>query len=237
MVCHGVSRTRQPAAAARQRVRRRCVETDHASRRPRLCRHAARILGSGAESGVRAGKGLGAGRVDAERRPQRGDETRERPESRTADALQQTQRRPHRVPWPRRRRRRRQLRSASGGRSPHHLLCGCLLHLPPSTAPPGPLPLKRRSGWAAATSDGADGRHPALGLGGRLCDEAQLPLRCVHDKGAGPAHVRLHAAVGANVDKAAHLANSAVGLRPEVEQRRTGLGREEEVTLRGRRRE
>lgn len=114
---------------------------------------------------------------------------------------------------------------------------------------------------------GSADRHPALGLGGRLCDEAQLPLRCVHDKGAGPAHVRLHAAIGANVDKAAHLvradgvcvrasaccvgesgvcsrpreaadlANSAVGLRPEVEQRRTGLGREEEVTLRGRRRE
>ena len=37
--------------------------------------------------------------------------------------------------------------------------------------------------------------------------------------------------------EAADLANSAVGLRPEVEQRRTGLGREEEVTLRGRRRE
>ena len=69
MVCHGVSRTRQPAAAARQRVRRRCVETDHASRRPRLCRHAARILGSGAESGVRAyrrrgGKSAAASRAE-----------------------------------------------------------------------------------------------------------------------------------------------------------------------------
>ena len=111
---------------------------------------------------------------------------------------------------------------------------------------------------------GSADRHPALGLRGRLCDEAQLPLRCVHDKGAGPAHVRLNTAFGANVDKAAHLcvrasasscscvgepgvssrpreaadlANSAVGLRPEVEQRRTGLGREEEVTLGGRRRE
>mmetsp|Transcript_4051 Transcript_4051/g.12975 ORF Transcript_4051/g.12975 Transcript_4051/m.12975 type:complete len:308 (-) Transcript_4051:1033-1956(-) len=66
---HGVSRTRQAAAAARQRVRRRCVETDHASRRPKLCRHAARVLGGGAESGVRAyrrrgGKSAAASRAE-----------------------------------------------------------------------------------------------------------------------------------------------------------------------------